>query len=185
MKEKIQPWKTIESKYVLDSKYIKIRQDKVVLPDGTIYDEYYVHDRPGWAAIFCLTEDGKVILNRQYKHGIGQVVLELPAGSIELDDKDTKETIMRELEEETGYQVKNVELIGKFIIDPTFSSGWVWVYFASGGSLTGKQQKDAREIINIELVTPNELLERVRKGEINVQGHVAAIYLTLDKKGLL
>ena len=185
-KSNLTKWEVLDSESVIDSRYLKIRRDTVRLPDGTIYNEFYVNERIGWAAIFCITIDGKVLLTRQYKHGIGEVVLELPAGSIEFDDASPEEGIRRELEEETGYRADTVELLGQFIIDPTSSTGRVWVYLARNGQLTGrKKEDDAREIIQLELATPEEVLGKVRAGEIMVQGHVAAIYMVCDKLGLL
>ena len=100
-KKELKKWEILKSKRIIDNKYLKVRQDTVRLPDGTIYNDYYVREEKGWSAIFCLTEDGKVVLNRQYKHGIGEIVLELPAGRIE-EGESPEESIKRELEEETG-----------------------------------------------------------------------------------
>ena len=178
-------WEIIESKYAVDSKYYRLREDTVRLPDGSLEHEYYVREHRGWAVVFCLTEDGHVVLNRQYKHGIGQVVLELPAGAIDDNGESPEEAIVRELEEETGYQAGHLELIRKLIVDPTSSTAYLWVYLATGGRPTGRRRVDPREVIDVVLVTPKELLDKVRNDEVTVMGQIAALYLVFDRLGML
>lgn len=181
----IQHWEVIGSQYAIDSAYYRVRRDTVRLPDGTIYADYFVNEAAGWATIFSLTADGKIILVRQYKHGIGRIVLELPAGKIE-EGETPEEAIRRELEEETGYQVGDITFMGKLIVDPSNSTGSVWIYFAEGAKPTGRQDTaNAREIVEVVLLTPAEVIDSLRKGDISVQGHVAAIYLVCDRLGLL
>ena len=184
-KNSIKKWETISSYYALDNKFMKIRRECVRLPDGTIYDEYYVNEEIGWVAIFCITNNGQVVLNKQYKHGIRQVVLELPAGNIEIDDSSPKVAAVRELEEETGYISDEWEEVTRFIIDPTKSTGYLYIFLARNARRSVKQKIDIKEIINVELVPINQVIRKVRNSEISVQGHVASIYYVLDKLGFL
>ncbi len=179
-----QKWETLSSKVILDTPYLRVRQDCVRLPDGTVHDDFYVREARGWVAVFCLTTDGQVVLNRQYKHGIGEVVLELPTGGID-EGEAPEAAARRELEEETGYQVESMEFIGKLVSDPTSSNLQAWVYLARGGRPTGVKDSDSREVIQVELATPEELLAKIRSGEVDVQGQVAAIYMVCDRLGLL
>ena len=87
---------------MVDSPFLKIYKEAVELPNGEILHEYYILDRPGWVAIWCEVDEGEVVLTRQYKHGIGKTVMELPAGSIEKGETPL-DCAMRELLEETGY----------------------------------------------------------------------------------
>lgn len=180
----LKKWEVLSSRYVIDSPHLRIRQECVRLPDGTVHDDYFVREGRGWVAVYCMTPDGRVVLNRQYKHGIGQVVLELPAGGID-EGEAPEAAARRELEEETGYRVETVELVGKLITDPTSSTSIEWVYLATGGTPTGVENHDSMEVIQVELVRPEELLAMIRSGEVNVQGQVAAIFMVCDRLGLL
>jgi len=72
------PWRVTASRYVVDTRHLRLREDTIELPDGTIVEGYFVRESRGFVVIFALTPDNRVVLVRQYKHGIGRVVLELP-----------------------------------------------------------------------------------------------------------
>src|SRR5687767_11805870 len=112
--QEFKDWEVLQSDYVLDNKFWRIRRDQVRLPDGSLYD-YYRREHEGWAGILCLTEDNKIVLIRQYRHGLGEVVIELPAGAVD-PGEDPGETAKRELEEETGYQTNDIELVQKYAV---------------------------------------------------------------------
>ncbi|MBA7494716.1 hypothetical protein ES702_05293 [subsurface metagenome] len=176
-------WRTLDSAYVVNSKYLKIRKEKVELPTGDVYNEYYINERLGWVSIFCVTKENRVILNRQYKHGIGQYVLELPAGNLETGVSPLK-CAQKELLEETGYKARNWEYVGKFILDPTFSEGFMYLYYCDQGEKVVHKTRDPREKIETVLVDIEDLIELLRKNNITVIGHVAGIYTILDRKNL-
>lgn len=176
-------WKTLDLEYVVNSKYLKIRKEKVKLPTGEVYDEYYINERQGWVSVFCVTKENKVILNRQYKHGIGRYVLELPAGNLE-EGISPLECAKKELLEETGYKGSNFEYVGKFILDPTFSEGYMYLYYCDHGEKVVHKTSDPREKIETVLLDIEDLIQLLRKNEITVVGHVAGIYTILDRKNL-
>ena len=74
------PWTTLSFRQILDTPYLKIRCEQVAVPNGPIIPDYYIIENRGWVGIVPLTEDGRFLLNKQYKHGIGCEVLEFPAG---------------------------------------------------------------------------------------------------------
>ena len=107
---------------------MRIRADTVELPDGTIVDDYFVQESRGYSVVFALTTDGDVVLVRQYKHGIGQVILELPAGGID-PGEDPAVCAARELAEETGYVGDPPEAIGSFATNPTGSTARFHLFY--------------------------------------------------------
>jgi ADP-ribose pyrophosphatase len=181
MAAKQTPWKTVAKRYAIDSKYLRIRQETVQLPTGEIYDDYFINESPGWVCVFCLTRQGTVILNRQYKHGIGEYVLELPAGARE-ESESAEECARRELLEETGYEAPQFEHVVSLIVDPTFSEGRMHLFFCRDATPGGRRSRDPRERIKNRFVSVSELVALLRAGKINVLGHVAAIYTVLDRK---
>ncbi|WP_376795352.1 NUDIX hydrolase [Thermogemmatispora sp.] len=183
----LRPWVTRAAERILDTPYLKVRREEVLLPDGTLIPDYYIIENRGWVGIVPLTPDGRFLLNRQYKHGIGRQVLEFPAGAIDPDEDDPLLTAHRELMEETGYSVvpEKIELLAHMYANPTGAQTRIWWYLARDVEKTGQQKLDPREVIENLLVTPRELLALIHSGEFAVQGQIAAAYLALERLGYL
>jgi 8-oxo-dGTP pyrophosphatase MutT (NUDIX family) len=177
-------WRVAASSYILDSPYLRIRRDRIVLPDGTIVEDYYVRESRGYVIVFALTEDRRVVLVRQYKHGAGKVLLELIAGAID-EGEEPLQTAVRELAEETGYAAPSMKHVRSFVTDPTNANTIAHLFFAKNAYRSGDQQLDATENITVELATLDELRSMVRSGDIDSMPHVGAIYYVLDHLGSL
>ena len=156
-----------------------------MLPGGDRIGNYYVRESRGFAVIFALTPDERVLLVEQYKHGVGRRVLELPAGAI--DPGETPLTCAtRELAEETGYRSPaQLEHVATYVTDPTNSDARFHLFFASSVRLAGAQELDITEKIEVSSVPLGALRTLVREGKIEVSSHVAAIYVMLDRLGKL
>jgi ADP-ribose diphosphatase len=178
------PWKILHSEVLIDTPYLRLRRDRILTPRGDVVEDYHVRETRGFVVIFALTPEEHVVLVRQYKHGIADEVLELPAGAIDADEPE-RDAARRELAEETGYGVRDLELVRTFIVDPTNSTGRFSLFLGRGATPTEKQNFDATEEITVELVPLDRILELVRNGTIDVGSHVASIYTVLDKLGRL
>ena len=75
-------WKVISTEYLIKRPWLTARRDVAELPDGRINNEYYVLEYPDWANIIAVTEDGEIVMERQYRHGLGKTCYELPCGVI-------------------------------------------------------------------------------------------------------
>ena len=95
-------WKTLSTEYLIKRKWLTARRDTVQLPDGRINEEYYILEYPDWVNVIAVTKDGKFVMERQYRHGAGEVGYELPCGVMEPDESPLCGA-QRELLEETGY----------------------------------------------------------------------------------
>ncbi|HKW44950.1 MAG TPA: NUDIX hydrolase [Candidatus Eremiobacteraceae bacterium] len=177
-------WEIISSELVVESPWYNLRRDSCRLPHGSVIDQYYVRVHAGFSVVFALTPDQNVVMTRQYKHGIGDVVLELPAGALEAGES-ADDCAARELEEETGYVAPVFELMTEFAADPTSSTGRLFLFLAREATATGHPAPDSTEDIETVLLPISDVLARVRSGEIYVQSHVAAIYTALDRLGLV
>jgi 8-oxo-dGTP pyrophosphatase MutT (NUDIX family) len=174
-------WRVIASSYIIDSGFLRLRKDTIELPDGTIIPDYYVRDSRGFVIVLPVTPDGRIVLVRQYKHGIARELLELPAGAIDPGEAPVA-TAIRELAEETGYVAESMELVRSFVTDPTNSNSVAHLFIARNAIKTAEQKLDPTEAISVELVTPEQLRAFVRDGTIDSMPHVAAIYFLFDSK---
>jgi 8-oxo-dGTP pyrophosphatase MutT (NUDIX family) len=187
MTDRERPWKTLSSRLVLNSPYLRIRREEVLLPNGTVIPDYHIIENRGWVGIVPVTTDGLLLINKQYKHGIGREVLEFPAGGIDADEEDPRTTAHRELMEETGYSVKpeKLEFLMHMLANPTGAETRIWWYIAYDVRKTGEQRIDPAEVIENQLVTPKTLLALIHSGEFAVPGQVAAAYRALERLGYL
>ena len=187
MTRPLQEWHTLSSTQVLHTSYLKIRREAVELPNGVVLPDYYIIENRGWVGVVPFTPDGKFVINEQYKHGIGQKVLEFAAGGIDEGEHDPKQTAHRELMEETGYSVEpdKLEFLTEMIVNPTGAETRCWWYLARDVHKTGKQHLDPAETIENFLITPKELLNLIHTGRFNIQGQVDAAYMALERLGFL
>jgi 8-oxo-dGTP pyrophosphatase MutT (NUDIX family) len=179
MSDELRHWTIRSSIYRVDEPFLRVRSDTVELPDGTIIEGYFVRESRGFAIVAALTPERRIVLVRQYKHGIGQVVLEMPGGMI--DGGEAPGTCaIRELAEETGYAGDPPRLLRSMFADPTSSNASFHVFLIENAVPKFAQSLDATEAIVIETATIDELHAAVRDGKIGSGSQVAATYITLD-----
>jgi len=166
--ERLRPWTIRSSTYRLDEPFLRVRSDTVELPDGRLIEGYFVRESRGFAIVAALTPERHVVLVRQYKHGIGEIVLELPAGMIDAGETPAG-CAVRELAEETGYAG-----------DPTGSNASFHVFLIENATPKFAQSLDPTEAIEIETTTIDGLRAAVRDGRIASGSQVAAAYIALD-----
>ncbi len=174
-----QRWRVTASRYAIDTPFLRLRQDTIALPDGTLVEDYFVRESRGFAIIFAMTGERRVLLVRQYKHGIGRELLELPAGA--LDSGETPlDAAVRELKEETGYTAPAMTFVRSFVVDPTNADTIAHLFIARGAHPTCEQHLDVTENITVESAALDELPALVQDGTIDSIAHVASIYVALD-----
>ncbi|MEL7355924.1 MAG: NUDIX hydrolase [Cyanobacteria bacterium J06560_6] len=177
----IQKWKTLRSKLVFDNRWYKLRQDQVLLPNGKTVDDFFVSLRPDIATILPITADSQVVFVRQYRHGIGEVLLELPAGTFE-PEEEALSVAKRELVEETGYTAENWEAIATFYNSPVKQNNRIHLFKAYPAQLTHTQQLDITEDIEVVLKPIEAIPALIQSGEICVAGTIAALSLGLNHR---
>jgi len=155
--------KTIESKDIYNGKIFKIKQDIVELPTGNkTTRDLLIH--PGGVGVIAVNSEGKIPMVRQFRKGIKQISLEIPAGKLEFGE-DPEACGIRELREETGYVAKDFEFLAKFAPTPAYCSEIIYIYKAENLEYVG-QHLDENEHLNVEFYTLDELVEMVSSGEI-------------------
>jgi len=177
----IQKWKTLRSEMVLDHRWYKVRREEVQLPDGQILDDYYLSVRPDVVLIFPVTPDNQVIMVRQYKHGAGEVLLELPGGVVDQTDESYEAAARRELLEETGYASDQWTKLAVIYDDPTKNTNHFHLYLALNAYPTSAQKLDETENILVEKIRLAQVKAKALTGEITVANSLAIILLALEK----
>lgn len=166
--------KTISTEMIYKGKILNLRRDKVHVKDNqTSYREIIEHN--GGVALAALTDDGKMVMVRQYRKAAGKVVLEVPAGKIEVGE-DHRVTAERELKEETGYSAGKIDFITSFYSSIGYSTEVIYLYLAT--QLTpGETDFDDNEAIEILEIDRKELKRMVLNREIEDAKTIAAILL--------
>jgi 8-oxo-dGTP pyrophosphatase MutT (NUDIX family) len=155
----IKPWKILETSYP----FPWIRVDKCELGNGNLLDATTFQFR-SWANILALTTEDQVVLVKQYRHGIGEVLLEFPGGVVETGE-DPLLGAERELVEETGYRASQFIQVGKIYPNPALQTNALYCYLALGAEKITEQSLDAGEDIEVHLMPFDELIETARRGD--------------------
>ena len=178
-------WKTLSSEYLFNDRWFKVRKEVCETPQGKIVDPYYVYDFSTWVGALPVTEDGKIIMLKQYRHALGEVCFEIPGGCVDDTDKNVEEAIARELMEETGYNFSDYEYLGKISPNPSTNSNLLHMFLAKGGRKVAAQSLDENEEIEVILLDMDELKQLLRENKIVQAMHVSCILYALEKLGEL
>ena len=154
---------TLQSEQVYRGHFLDVRRDQVRLPDGsTAVREYIVH--PGAVMVVPLLDDGRLVVERQWRHPMARVMLEFPAGKLERSEPPF-ECAVRELFEETGYRAAEWARAGVMHNAIAYSTECIEIWFARSLTL-GQRQLDAGEFLDVISASEAELDEFARRGEL-------------------
>ncbi len=154
-------------------------QDTIKVPNGNIVKWDFIKHK-GAAAVVAVREDGKLLMVRQYRNALDRETLEIPAGGLNSVDEPTDEAAKRELEEETGFQAGNLELMLTIRTTVAFCNEKIDVYVATDLK-PGRQHLDEDEYINVEAYDIEELAQMVYDCKIQDGKTVAAIMAYKNK----
>jgi 8-oxo-dGTP pyrophosphatase MutT (NUDIX family) len=177
-------WKVVESEKLFSAPWLNVRKDVCELPDGRRHSDYYILEYPDWATAFALTKDNKVVMVRQYRHGLGVISTELPGGVIDNNEKP-EDAVARELLEETGYEFDSIEEIGKVSPNPATSTNYMHMFLATGGRKVAEQNLDATEDVEVLIYTIEELKQLLRENKMVQSLHVTTAFYALERLGMM
>ena len=148
---------------LLRGRFLHVMRDTVRLPDGSrTTREYVVH--PGAVMVIPLLDDGRVVLERQYRYPVEQVMIEFPAGKLDAGE-NLQLCAQRELLEETGYRAREWSRAGVMHPVISYSTEFIEIWFARGLT-AGERQLDSGEFLDVYSASPEELLEDCRSGRV-------------------
>jgi 8-oxo-dGTP pyrophosphatase MutT (NUDIX family) len=177
-------WKILTSEYISRHKYFTARRDKCETPDGNIVEEYFVVELPLTVCAVALTEEGEVLMVKQYRHPIEEVLLEVPGGFVDKGET-AEQAIKRELKEETGYEFSSYTYVGKIAANPGVLNNFTDFYLVKGGKKTSEQNLDKNEEVEIEKIPVAELKRLFLENKIMQATHNSCVYYALRELGEL
>lgn len=168
-------WKTIESERLVDSRWVKVDCNKVLLPNGITIDDFYSITISEAAAIVALTEDGNIILKKEYRYTYDEELIEIPAGTFEVGETDGLSVAKRELLEETGYVSDSWEDLGSTIESSSKLTNHIHLYFAKNCKKVAEQKLDATEDLDVIIIPLAEAVDWVMSNKICCNSSAHAI----------
>mgnify|MGYP001827879421 CR=1 FL=1 len=185
---KIEPWQTHSTTEAFSNRWTGVLIDEVELPDGRRYE--YTRLRPAGIGVGVIGFDvnGRILLEREYRHGVGEVIWQLPGGLAD-SGESLQEAGLRELREETGYaptvvDARSVRYLGSVWDNPALGDGLSHIFAAWHLEQAGEPTRDAAEAVTLHWKRPYWIKEAIRSGEIRDRVVVAAVaYLMIE--GLL
>lgn len=169
--------KTMKCDRIYEGKILNLRIDTVELPDKK-YSKREIVEHSGGVALVAITDDDHIVLVKQYRKAVDRVLLEIPAGKLEINE-EPRETAIRELKEETGYEAKELKYLMEFYTSPGYCNEKVYLFLATD-LIEGESTPDPGEFIEMEKYKIDDLLKMVDRGEILDSKSIIGIYLARD-----
>lgn len=170
----IDEMKRLKRELMYSGSILDIYKDTMQFENGKIEEWDYVSHRMGAAAVLPVLDDGRVLMIRQYRNALERETLEIPAGSRDSLEEDTKLCAARELEEETGYKSDDISFLLSLRTTVAFCNESIDVYLAKNLK-KGERHLDDAESIDIEIYTVEQLCSMIYEGKIQDSKTVSAI----------
>ncbi len=164
MSKRNMKWETLGSVYLIKRPWLTARRDTVKLPNGTVHDEYYVLEYPDWINVIAETKDGKIIIERQYRHGLGIESYEIYAGVMENGEKPLQ-AAKRELQEETGHAGGEWQEIMTLSPNSGAMTNMCHCFVAKGVEKISDQHLDNTEDIDVYLFNKEKVFNMLNHRE--------------------
>ena len=164
----LKPWRVTGTRTIYEDPYIRLRGDDCETEDGHALGLFHILEYADWVHVVAIDADDHVILVRQYRHGLGDVSLELPGGHVDASDGgDFALAASRELAEETGYAAEHWSVLLDVATSPGFTEETVRIYLATGLTEVGRPDSEHEEAdLRVVRVPLTVAVESVLAGRI-------------------
>lgn len=166
-------WATLKSEIIVSRPpWLHVRHDEVRLPDGRINPDFYVLEYPDWVNVIAITEDGRFVMELQYRYGIDRTCYEIPAGVME-NGETPEQAARRELEEETGFTGGVWSHLMSASGNASTTSNLTHSFLAVGVKPAGRRHLDNTEDLDVKLLSRRQVYDLLLHDEIK-QSQMAA-----------
>jgi ADP-ribose pyrophosphatase len=174
----LEAWQVLGERVVYDNlPWLRLIEQHVLLPNGRHIERYLVSEGPDVVMMFPVTPEGQVIFVEQYKHGMGMLSLDLPAGYMDESDPSPLFAAQRELEEETGYRSERWTHLGSLFMSPNRSRGQIHYFLAEDCRPVGHQHLDPTEELRIHLRRLEDIPGMMVDGSVRTISSIAGMAL--------
>jgi ADP-ribose pyrophosphatase len=174
-------WQIVQSEYLARCRVFDVRRDTSVDPRDARQHDFYVIEAPDWINVIPLTTDGKVIMIEQYRHGTGEVTLEIPGGMVD-EGESPRDTALRELLEETGFRARTISLLQKTRPNPAIQNNWLHSFIAEDCTFHETPQFAGSEHTAVRLLDLDDVPGLIADGTIDHALVIVAFHELLSSK---
>ncbi|MDR2018739.1 MAG: NUDIX hydrolase [Syntrophobacterales bacterium] len=161
----LKEWELLESKIDRDYGLFRIKAEQSRSPRTDNKGSFYVIDTNDWVNVIPVTDNGEIVMIRQWRHGSKKITLEIPGGLV--DESDPEDAARRELLEETGYRGERVTYLGSTNPNPAVFNNLCHTYLIEGVRKVSEMNLDPDEDIEVELVPVSKIPSLLKDGTIN------------------
>ncbi len=178
-------WQVLEERILLQDRWIDLRAQRCLAPDGAVLDPFYVQKHPDWVHVVALTPDDGLVLVRQWRQGVSAWLTELPGGAIDAGE-DPATAGARELLEETGFAGQEVRWLGARAPEPSKFSNAIHTVLVLGATRVAAPHLELGETLSVQVTPLAEVVAALATGGgIGSATHVAGLYSALAALGRL
>ncbi|PIO08640.1 hypothetical protein COU59_00855 [Candidatus Pacearchaeota archaeon CG10_big_fil_rev_8_21_14_0_10_34_12] len=172
-------WEILSSDKIINNKWLTVEKQSCRTGNGKTINDYYIVGKKNYV-VLVIEDGGGIFFAEQYRHGAGEIMLNLPMGVV--DDGETKEeSARREMLEETGYEPQSLDFLGNFFPAPAFMPAKAHVFYTNKIIKKSKAKSDDEEEIRLVKIPKSMIKTMIEKNEIKDISSVAAIYLAKSK----
>lgn len=176
-------WRMTDSEYLVNDRWLKLRSDTFVTPDGHTIAPWYVLEYSEWMNCLVVDEDDQVILLRHYRPAVNEYVVEIVGGVMDPDDASPDQALARELKEEVGYVGGHIYKTGAAYANPSSHTNRVHSFLAIGGKTSQDTAREAAESFAIEKMPFKEFVDMItnpNSGTVYQSLHLTAVFFALN-----
>ena len=179
------PWKKVSTKQLGDFRIFKLRSDTFISPRTQKEHDFFVLESVNWVNIIAITPEQQLVMVEQYRFGSNTVELEVPGGMMDAGETDPVATAVRELQEETGYEVERARVLGRIHANPAILNNICFTVLIENCRLKHEVKFDQGEDLVTRLVPVADVPKLVAEEKIGHSLVVVALYhFDLWQRGL-